>query len=81
MITAIKEKDKKTTHGMGEKKSPVSRIHKELLQFNIKKTQFKMAKDLHRPFFFFKALSCSLRNLSSPTRDQTRAPCSGSAES
>ena len=33
-------------------------------------------------FFLFSAMPlCGMRDLSSPTRDQTRAPCSGSAES
>ena len=32
-------------------------------------------------FFFFLAASCSMRDLSSPTRDQTHAPGNGSAES
>ena len=32
-------------------------------------------------FLIFLAMPCTLRDLSSPTRDQTRAPCSGSAES
>ena len=32
-------------------------------------------------FFFFLAALCSMRDLSSPTRDQTCAPCSGSTES
>ena len=31
--------------------------------------------------FFFPAAPCGFRDLSSPTRDQTCAPCSGSAES
>ena len=32
-------------------------------------------------FFFFFAVPQSMQDLSSPTRDQTRAPCSGSSES
>ena len=32
-------------------------------------------------FFFFPAVPSGMRDLSSPTRDQTHAPCSGSAES
>ena len=32
-------------------------------------------------FFFFLAAPCSLQDLSSSTKDGTRAPCSGSAES
>ena len=32
-------------------------------------------------FFFFLAALCGTRDLSSLIRDQTRAPCSGSAES
>ena len=31
--------------------------------------------------FFFLAAPCSMWDLSSPTRDQTPAPCSGSVES
>ena len=36
--------------------------------------------DTHQ-FFFLAVLRSSMQDLSSPTRDQTRAPCSGSAES
>ena len=36
---------------------------------------------LLREIFFFLAVPRSMWDLSSPTRDRTRAPCSGSAES
>ena len=42
---------------------------------------FKKFLNLKRFEFYFLAELCGTRNLSSPTMDRTRVPCSGSVES
>ena len=36
--------------------------------------------EINIPFFFFLAVLRGTQDLSSPTRDRTRAPCNGSTE-
>ena len=49
-------------------------------RLSIDKTCLKTLLDF-KSYFFFLALLCSLWDLSSPTRDQTWTPCSGSLDS
>ena len=54
---------------------------KGIMLYEISQTTANTMTSLTCGIFFFLAMPLGLWDLSSPTRDRTRAPCSGSAES